>query len=118
MEPLLSLLSGISLLAGSFLILSGAIGVQRFPDYYTRVHAAGVTDTLAAILIISGLLLLAGWSTVAAKLIMILVFLLFTGPTATHALTKAAFRGGLKPWQADQVSGPAGDQEGVERSAG
>lgn len=82
---------------GSFLILSGAIGVLRFPDVYSRMHAAGITDTLGASAILLGLMLLAGWTLVLVKLVMILAFLLITGPTSGHALGKAAWKSGLQP---------------------
>lgn len=91
------LLSSMLLAAGSFLLLSGGIGVLRFPDVYSRMHAAGITDTLGASLILLALMLLAGWSLVLIKLAMILVFLLITGPTSGHALGKAAWKSGLQP---------------------
>ncbi|WP_144395301.1 monovalent cation/H(+) antiporter subunit G [Pleionea sediminis] len=97
MELIVSIISGVCLLAGSFLVLSGVIGVIRFPDFYTRIHAAGVTETLAASLILIGLMLIAGWGIVLLKLILILLLVLFTSPTASHALGKAAWKSGLKP---------------------
>ena len=68
-------LSGFLLLSGSFLCISGAVGLLRFPDFYTRMHAAGVTDTLTAGLLIGGLMLLADYWIVLVKLIFILLFL-------------------------------------------
>jgi multicomponent Na+:H+ antiporter subunit G len=102
-----NVLSGTCLLAGSFLLFSGGMGLLRFPDFYTRMHAAGVTDTLAAGFILLGLMLLAGWGIVLAKLVMILLFILITSPTASHALAKSARHGELAPLLAkpeDQVS--------------
>lgn len=96
MSPL-EIISAVLLAIGSFLVLSGAIGVLRFPDVYSRMHAAGITDTLGAVAILLGLMLLAGWTLVLAKLIMILLFLLMTGPTSSHALGKAAWKSGLQP---------------------
>lgn len=104
MDILIYLVSGLCLLLGSFLILSGMVGVLRFPDFYTRMHAAGVTDTLAAVLVVFGLLLLSGLSLVSAKLLIILVFLLFSGPTAAHALAKAAVNHGLEPKESDSAA--------------
>lgn len=78
-------------------MISGAVGMLRFPDFYTRMHAAGITDTLAATFIIFGLMLISGWNLNILKLSMILLFILFTGPTASHALAKAAQHGGLHP---------------------
>ncbi len=92
---LLDIVSGLCLLGGSFLLVSGAVGVLRFPDFYTRMHAAGVTETLAVALILIGLMIETGWSLVLVKLSMILLFILFTSPTASHALAKAALHGKL-----------------------
>lgn len=92
MTDLLGVISGILLLIGSGLIFTGALGVLRFPDIYSRMHAAGVTETLATTLLLAGLMMLAGWSLVLLKLIMILLFILFTSPTASHALAKAVWR--------------------------
>jgi multicomponent Na+:H+ antiporter subunit G len=85
------------LLAGAFLSIIGGIGMHRFPDFYSRLHAAGTTDTLCAALILLGLALQAGVSLASFKLLLIFAFLLFTSPTATHALANAALHGGLKP---------------------
>lgn len=97
MEQALDILSWVFLLGGSFFMLVGALGVLRLPDVYTRGHAAGITDTLAALLILVGLMFQSGFSLITAKLIMILVFLLFTSPAASHALGNAAWSSGVKP---------------------
>lgn len=89
------LISSVLLIAGVFFGLSGAIGLFRFPDFFTRVHAASVTDSIAAILIISGLLLQTSFDLNTAKLFFILAFLMITSPTASHALAKSARHGGL-----------------------
>ncbi|MEE9300973.1 MAG: monovalent cation/H(+) antiporter subunit G [Alphaproteobacteria bacterium] len=88
----------ILLVGGSFFVVSGGIGLLRMPDFFTRLHAAGVTDTMGAGLILLGLMLQGGASFVTVKLVLILVFLLFTSPTASHALAHAALVGGHKPW--------------------
>lgn len=93
---LADLLSWALLLAGSAFCVLGGIGLLRFPDFYTRVHAAGLTDTLGAGLILIGLMFQGGLSMVTIKLALILVFILITSPTATHALVKAAFAYGIK----------------------
>jgi multicomponent Na+:H+ antiporter subunit G len=85
------------IIAGALLSLVGGIGMHRFPDFYSRMHAAGTTDTLCAALILLGLGLQAGLSLASFKLLLIFAFLLFTSPTATHALANAALHGGLKP---------------------
>ncbi len=85
------------LLAGGTLGIIGGIGIHRFPDFYSRLHAAGITDTLCAMLILLGLGLQAGWSIAAFKLALIFMFLFFTCPTASHALANAALHSGLQP---------------------
>jgi multicomponent Na+:H+ antiporter subunit G len=85
------------ILLGGFLCVSGAIGLLRFPDFFTRMHAASVTDTLAAGLIMGALMLQAPSWIVLAKLAMILIFILLTAPTSGHALAKAALHSGMKP---------------------
>jgi len=91
----LDIVSSLLLLAGVFFGLSGAIGLFKFPDFFTRVHAASVTDSISAILIISGLLLQTSFDLNTAKLLFILAFLMLTSPTASHALAKSARHGGL-----------------------
>lgn len=91
----LDILSAILIIAGVFFGLTGALGLFRFPDFFTRVHAASVTDTISAILILFGLALQTEFGIVTAKLAFILIFLLLTSPTASHALAKSARHGGL-----------------------
>jgi len=95
MEIFIDSLSFVLLMSGAFCGLTGAIGLFRLPDFFTRIHAASITDSMAALLIISGLLLQSGFGLVAVKLLFILLFLLVTSPTASHALAKAARHGGL-----------------------
>ncbi|MFC6635720.1 monovalent cation/H(+) antiporter subunit G [Microbulbifer taiwanensis] len=89
-ESVLVVVSGLALALGCFFMVSGAVGLLRFPDFYTRMHAAGITDTLATFLIVGGLMLIAGWSLALFKLGLILLFIFFTSPTASHALAKSA----------------------------
>ena len=97
MGVLIDIVSWACLLAGGFFVLAGGIGVLRLPDFYTRLHGASVTDTLGAGLLFVGMMFQAGFSLVTIKLVLILLFMLFTGPAATHALAKAALHGELKP---------------------
>ncbi|MEN8711770.1 MAG: monovalent cation/H(+) antiporter subunit G [Arenicellales bacterium] len=94
---ILDILSWVFLVAGGLLGIIGGIGIHRFPDFFTRLHAAGITDTLCAALILSGLGLQSGFSLVSFKLVLIFAFILFTSPTASHALANAALHGGVKP---------------------
>ena len=91
------LLSWGCLTGGLAFALIGAIGMLRFPDVFARSHAAGIIDTVAAGLVLLGLSLHAPSWQVAVKLLLILAFILFTTPTATHALARAALSGGVKP---------------------
>ena len=97
MELFVNFLSSVLILLGVFLGISGAIGLFRFPDFYTRMHAAGVTDTLCTACIIAGLILQAGFTLITVKLIFILLFTWYSSPAAGHALIKAAHKTGLKP---------------------
>jgi len=97
MSMAVDILSWACLIAGGGFCMIGALGLVRMPDFYTRVHAAGITDTAGAGLMLLGMLLQAGFTLIAVKLLMIGLLLLFTSPTATHALAKAALARGLKP---------------------
>jgi multicomponent Na+:H+ antiporter subunit G len=97
MAVLADVLSWVCLIAGAVFACIGGIGMVRLPDLFSRMHAAGITDTLGAGLILVGLMFQAGISPVTIKLMLILVFILYTSPTATHALAQAALSAGLKP---------------------
>ena len=97
MASVLDVVAGACLLAGAAFLVIGAIGLVRLPDFFTRIHATGVIDTMGAGLVLAGLVILAGWALPAVKLALILGFMLLTGPTAAHALAKAALHGRLDP---------------------
>jgi len=94
-------LSWACILAGGFFCVVGAIGLVRLPDFFTRMHGAGVIDTLGAYLIILGLMIQAGLTLIAVKLLFLALMIFFTSPAATHALAKAALVRGLKPLLAE-----------------
>jgi multicomponent Na+:H+ antiporter subunit G len=94
---LVDALSWLCLVAGGLFSVVGAIGLVRLPDVYTRMHGASVTDTLGAGLILLGLVLQAGLTLVAVKLLFLAVFIFFASPAATHALVRAALARGVKP---------------------
>lgn len=102
MSIFIDIISAACLIGGGVFIVIGAAGLIRMPDFFTRLHAAGVCETLGAWLVLLGLLLQSGWSLVSIKLIMIFLLLVITGPTATHALAKSALHGGVKPKHLDQ----------------
>lgn len=84
------------LLLGTVFSVIGAVGLLRFPDFYSRVHAVGVIDTMGAALILLGCTFFSGLNLVTFKLITVWAFIYLTGPAATHALAKAAYASGLK----------------------
>lgn len=94
----MAVFAGAFLLAGLFFLVVGAIGVLRLPDFYTRLHAMGKCDTLGLLLSLLGLMLYEGASFLTLKLLLIWIFILLANPTATHALSRAAYHAGLKPW--------------------
>ncbi|MEM6913062.1 MAG: monovalent cation/H(+) antiporter subunit G [Pseudomonadota bacterium] len=97
MSQLLDVVSLVLLVAGGLFTIIGAVGVLRFPDFYTRIHAAGVTDTLGADLILLGLLLQATGFMVGIKLFLIIALFLLTSPVATHSIAHAAYTGREAP---------------------
>ncbi len=96
----------ICLFIGSFLLLTGALGFLRFRDFYARIHACGITETLATGFILLGLFLHSDAVLPQIKLVMILLFVLFSSPTASHALAKAAWNAGVRPRDSDGVRLP------------
>jgi multicomponent Na+:H+ antiporter subunit G len=86
-----------SIAVGTFFVFAGTFGVIRLPDFYTRLHAGGMTDTLGAELILFGLIVQSGFSQMTLKLLMVAFFLFITSPTATHAVAHSAYKSGLKP---------------------
>ncbi|GAB5515638.1 monovalent cation/H(+) antiporter subunit G [Rhodopirellula baltica] len=93
----LEIASWFFLIAGSFFSIVGGIGIIRLPEFFSRMHGGGITDTMGAGLILIGLLCLAGPTLVAAKLIAILFFLTITSPSSCHALAHSALIHGVKP---------------------
>ena len=106
MTPIADILSWACVLAGSFIVVVGGVGLVRLPDFYSRAHAAGMADTLGAALLIAAMMLDSGWTLNLARLAFILVFLLLTSPTASHALTHSALVSGIKPWTTRDRGGP------------
>ncbi|MCH2546260.1 MAG: monovalent cation/H(+) antiporter subunit G [Alphaproteobacteria bacterium] len=83
------------ILLGAFFVLTGALGILRMPDFFSRLHPAGVTDSLGVTFIIFGLILHTGFTLTSAKLLLLMLFILLTSPTACHALAKSAFLSGM-----------------------
>ena len=108
MSELLNIVSIILILSGLVFFLGASIGILRFPDFYTRMHAAGKGDTLSTILIMSGMAIqvigdFEGSSVlVAIKILAIAVLIMLTSPTSTHLLMKAGFDDGIIPVSKDK----------------
>lgn len=100
-------LSWVCLVVGGIFCIVGAVGLLRMPDFYTRMHAASVIDTLGAGLVLVGLMLQAGFTLVAVKLMIVGMLIFLASPTATHALARSAMLRGLKPLLADEEDRPS-----------
>lgn len=103
------------LILGSFFSIVGGIGIVRLPEFFSRLHGGGITDTIGAALIIFGLLLQSDTVFAGAKLLIILFFLVVTSPSSCHALAKSALIQGLKP-ELDSASGKTGDERKSNRT--
>lgn len=96
MQLAVDALSWALLLAGCAFMLVGGLGMLRLPDFYSRIHAAGMTDSLAAPLMLLGLALQSGWSLVTIKLLTVWIFLWISSPSSSHAVAKAAYGRGVR----------------------
>ncbi|WP_186576481.1 monovalent cation/H(+) antiporter subunit G [Aquibacillus kalidii] len=95
----------ISLLIGTFFIFSSSVGLIRFPDVYTRLHAATKASTLgvAGIMIGAFIFLYIEHHIVSGKLILGVIFVLLTAPVSGHVISRAAHRSGVKPWSRNKL---------------
>lgn len=91
------IIAAILLFSGAFFTLTGALGMLRFPDFYTRLHPAGIKDALGAPLVLLGLAVLSGGNLITIKILLLIAFLVITSPTSTHALAKSALSDGNIP---------------------
>ncbi|MCL5780897.1 MAG: monovalent cation/H(+) antiporter subunit G [Firmicutes bacterium] len=94
-----TIIAGVFLALGCFLMIVASIGVIRFPDFFSRMHAAGKADTMGQSCILIGLIIMAGFSLVSLKLFIIMLMIYIINPTATHFLARAAYMKGVKPWE-------------------
>lgn len=104
LELLRDAISWVLIVGGGIFVVIGAIGLNRMPDVFTRMHATSVSDTFGVGLMLVGMMVQAGFSLVTAKLLFLLLFLWFTAPVATHALARAAMLAGIKPLVVDDDS--------------
>lgn len=96
-ELIIEVLSWVLITGGCCLMIIGAIGAVRFPDFWTRLHAISVIDSGGMILLTAGMILQSGFTLVTMKLVLIGLFLFVTGPTSTHAVANAALVSGVLP---------------------
>ena len=117
MQLLLDILSAIFLLTGGFFVFVGGFGVMRMPEFFTRMHAASLTDTGGAALILIGLMLQGGLTLVPFKLAAIFLFLFLTSPTASYALANAALLSGVKTACRNETGTPLPENQQVAETA-
>jgi multicomponent Na+:H+ antiporter subunit G len=97
MDLLQDVFGWIFLVSGGALIVITGIGLNRMPDMFTRIHGAGISDTLGSALILLGFVVQEGFTLVTVKLASIMLFLVLTGPVSAHALAKAAAEHEIQP---------------------
>jgi multicomponent Na+:H+ antiporter subunit G len=95
----IDIISTLFMAAGALVMILGTVGLLKFPDFYTRIHATGKCDTLGQILIIFGCMIYEGFTFITIKLLMVTLFYLFAGPAGCHALMKAAYVTGVPVWK-------------------
>ena len=106
MSMVIDVLSWIFLIGGGMCVIIGSIGTTRFPDFWSRLHAASITDSAGMLLLVLGMCLQAGFTLITVKLVIIGIFLFITGPTTTHAVANAAWVSGLRPDKNTSMKNP------------
>lgn len=101
MTLVVDLLSTLLLLAGAFFFLAGTVGMLRFPDFYSRLHALTKADNIGLGMTVLGLALRAGSLPIAVRLFLISGLVLLAGATASHLIARWGLRRGVKPWTAE-----------------
>ncbi len=91
---------------GVFFAVVAAVGLLRLPDVYARAHSTSKSETLGAVLALGAVAVTYGIGFNALKVLLLLLFMFITNPTAAHAITRAAHELGIEPW--------TGDEEGEE----
>ena len=107
-----NILAAILIAAGLFFLCISGVGLIRFPDFYTRNHAVGKSETLGAMLLLGGLAVYNGLEITSGKLVVILLFIALANPTATHIVARAAYRSGLQPWVLNRKRGNSNTTKG------
>src|SRR6056297_337699 len=107
LESSINILVIILICSGLILFTGGSLGILRMPDFYTRIHPSGKLDTLGTLGMILGLSVYnIEWThitladiLVSIKMLLIVVFMFYASPTATHAIVDAGLHAGMRPWQ-------------------
>jgi multicomponent Na+:H+ antiporter subunit G len=118
MELLRDILAWALILTGCFFTVVSAFGLVRLPDVYTRIHSAGLVDTVGAGFLLIGLMLYGGFTIVTIKLFLILAFIFFTSPTANNAFANAVYSAGIKPLLAKDDSAKDPGKDGAKKEGG
>jgi multicomponent Na+:H+ antiporter subunit G len=98
MSNVSQIISIVLMAGGAFFLLVSTVGILRLPDFFSRSHAVGKSETLGSLLFLSGLGVYNGWALESAKLVLILIFIAATNPSGVHVLTRAALRKGVDIW--------------------
>ncbi len=106
------------LLGGAFFLLVSAVGIIRLPDFFSRAHAVGKSETLGSFLLLIGLALHHGLGLESGKLFLVTLFIAITNPTGIHTLTRAALRAGADIWvlPVDRAGARSGKSDEIEDS--
>jgi multicomponent Na+:H+ antiporter subunit G len=102
MEMAMKILAASCMFAGAVFMTIGSIGIIRMSDFYRRLHAVSMSDTLGIILFTAGMVVYSEFTLVSFKLAVIFLFISITNPVGSHALARAAYRSGLRPWKKNQ----------------
>jgi multicomponent Na+:H+ antiporter subunit G len=97
LDVVLNIVGGILVVAGLTLMAGGTLGLLRFPDFYTRLHAVRVADGLGAVLFLLGLAAASGDAGVAIRLVLLAALIGALGPTISQLAANAAHAAGLAP---------------------
>lgn len=92
--------SSVLLVSGSLFFLAGTIGLLRFPDAFTRLHAVTKADNVGLGLLVVGLVLQAISWYAALKLLLVWLLVLVASSTACHLVARASLQRGIQPWRA------------------
>lgn len=103
MSSLVTISTILFIVLGLFFLLIGSIGTVRLPDFYARTHATSKSDTLGLLLLLTGLMIYEGWTLNSGKLFLVQIFIALANPIGAHAIARAAYESGIKPYLTENV---------------